>query len=104
MPSYIEFTKIVAILVKLGQTTKTNMMKSTFMQQLYIPMLKAIQSKKLPHADKILAAIVSSIAPFETTLQDKNSQTSLTCVQQVLKVAVIQKQANPTEFNFAGLL
>ena len=68
VPAYIEFTKIAAILLKLGQTTKTNMMRSTFMQQLYIPMLKAIQSKKLPHADKILASIVSSIAPFTTNL------------------------------------
>lgn len=61
------------------------------MQQLYIPLLNAFDSRKqLPHADKILASIVSSITPFESasSLQDRGSQMNLTCVNNILKVAV----------------
>ena len=102
MPSYLDFAKIAALLMKLGQTTKTNMMRSTFTQQLYIPLLKAIQGKSVPHADKILASIVSSVPAFETSLLD-NAQ-NLTCAEFILRVAVQQKRANPTDFNFAGLV
>ena len=90
-PAYIDYNKISTILLKLGQTTKTNMMRSTFMQQLYIPLLNAFDSRRqLPHADKILASIVSSITPFESasSLQDRGSQMNLTCVNNILKVAV----------------
>ena len=56
--------------MKLGQKTKTNMMKSTFTKQLYIPLLQVIQCKLVPHADTILAAIVSSIPAFDKSLTE----------------------------------
>ena len=46
------------------------MMKSTFTKQLYIPLLQSIESKSIPHADTILAAIVGSIPATETTLNE----------------------------------
>ena len=61
-----------------------------------------MESKRVPHADKVLAAIVTAIPPFETSLQD-NSQ-SFQCIETLLKVAVRQKHASKAEFNFAGLL
>lgn len=68
VPAYLDFAMIASLLMKLGKTTKTNMMRSTFTQQLYVPLLKATQAKKVPCADKILGAIVSAVPAFENTL------------------------------------
>lgn len=92
---------IASLLLGLGKVTKTNMMRSTFTQQLYIPLLKAIHAKKIPHADKILGAIVSALPPFEISLLE-NTQ-NLACIENILRVAVSQKQADPLNFNFTGL-
>lgn len=80
---------IASLLMKLGKTTKTNMMRSTFTQQLYVPLLKATQAKKVPCADKILGAIVTAVPAFENTLQE--SPVNYDCITSVLKVAVSQK-------------
>ena len=68
--SYLNLKRVANLLMRLGQTTKTNMMKSTFTKQLYIPLLQVIQSKYVPYADAILAAIVSSIPAFEASLYE----------------------------------
>ena len=52
-------------------------------------MLKAIESKVVPHSDKILAALVGAISPFESSLQE-NAQ-NLQCLEAVMRVAVRQK-------------
>lgn len=101
VPAYIDYSMVASLLMGLGKITKTNMMRSTFTQQLYIPLLKAIHAKKVPHADKILGAIVSALPSFESSLLE-NSQ-NLTCIESLLRVAVSQKQADPSTFNFAGL-
>lgn len=90
VPAYLDYSKIAVIIQKLGQTTKTNMMRSTFTQQLYLPLLKVIQGKQVPNSDKILASILSSIPPIESSLFS-NSQ-GLQCIQSILQVAVKQKQ------------
>ena len=61
-------------------------MRNTFIQQLHLPLLRAIESKIVPHADKILVAIVQILPPIDKSLQE-NPQT-VTCLETLMRVAV----------------
>lgn len=45
-------------------------MRNTFVQSLHLPLLRAIESKIVPHADKLLVAIVQSMPTIEDSLQE----------------------------------
>ena len=100
--AYLDYESISNILRKLGQASQGNILKDTFMDQLYIPMLDQIGSTPLIHADKILAALLQAVPSVKVSLQEDPK--SLLCIKKLISVSLIQKQSDSAGFNLAGIL